>query len=190
MILVAGLGNPGPNYINTRHNIGFMLIDELLKEGDFAFVGSSKFKGELYKKGTTLLLKPLTFMNLSGLSLYEAVKFYKPERVVVVHDDLDLNFGAIRFKFGGSNAGHNGLKSIDEMIGTDYERVRLGISKPLLKQSVSNYVLGTFNEQERDHLGEFLTAAKNGVKELIKSDLKSASNKWTIKKGFSSETLC
>ena len=101
MILIAGLGNPAQKYADTRHNVGFMLIDEILKTGGFSELGASKFQGELFKKGSLLLLKPQTFMNLSGNSVKAVNDFYKPERIIVVHDDIDLDLGAVKFKKGG-----------------------------------------------------------------------------------------
>ena len=103
MILIAGLGNPAQKYADTRHNVGFMLIDEILKTGGFSELGSSKFQGELFKKGSLLLLKPQTFMNLSGNSVKAVNDFYKPERIIVVHDDIDLDLGAVKFKKGEPN---------------------------------------------------------------------------------------
>ncbi|MBR2918221.1 MAG: aminoacyl-tRNA hydrolase, partial [Campylobacter sp.] len=117
MTLVAGLGNIGKEYENTRHNVGFMLVDLILKDGGFSDVSSAKFQGELYKKGSLLLLKPSTYMNASGKSLKAVNDFYKPEHIIVVHDELDIAFGAMRFKHGGSSGGHNGIKSIDSLIG-------------------------------------------------------------------------
>ncbi|EOY0101659.1 aminoacyl-tRNA hydrolase, partial [Campylobacter coli] len=108
MILVVGLGNIGKEYEDTRHNVGFMLIDLLLKEGNFTNLTNSKFKGELFKMGSSLLLKPHTYMNNSGLSVKAVNDFYKCERIIVVHDDIDINLGALRFKRGGSSGGHNG----------------------------------------------------------------------------------
>ena len=100
MTLIAGLGNPGPKYENTRHNIGFMLID-LLKDSNFKDVSSAKFQGEVFKFNDIILLKPTTFMNLSGQSVKAVKDFYKPDRIIVIHDDLDLSFGAVKFKKGG-----------------------------------------------------------------------------------------
>ncbi|PSM52229.1 peptidyl-tRNA hydrolase [Campylobacter blaseri] len=178
MILVVGLGNIGKKYDLTRHNIGFMLIDKIIDDA-YIDITSSKFQGELYKKGSLLLLKPHTFMNLSGNSVKAVKDFYKPERIIVVHDDLDLNYGAVRFKKGGSSGGHNGIKSIDGLIGNDYERVRLGIGKS--SNSAIDHVLGKFNEDEKQYLEEFLTHSKKAVLELVKSDLATVRNSFTRK---------
>lgn len=178
MILVVGLGNPGAKYENTRHNMGFMVIDKL-KDENFTSVSADKFQGELYKKGSLLLLKPQTFMNLSGKSIKAVKDFYKPERIIVIHDDLDLAYGAMKFKNGGSNAGHNGLKSIDELIGTDYERVRIGIGND--KGNTINYVLGKFRGEEADDLDKILEYAVGAVKYLIQNDIISTAQKFNRK---------
>ncbi|MBR6953161.1 MAG: aminoacyl-tRNA hydrolase [Campylobacter sp.] len=214
MILIVGLGNPGDEYKNTRHNVGFMLIDELLSNGEFDALGSSKFKGELYKKGSLLLLKPQTFMNLSGNSVKAVKDFYKPERIIVIHDDIDLKFGAMKFKFGGSSGGHNGIKSIDNLIGNEYERIRIGVGRsenslpnsansansknsansplsqisnlsnlnlPNFKPNTANFVLSNFNANEKECLKEILKYAKNGLLELIKSNINEISAKFNTK---------
>lgn len=182
MTLIVGLGNPGVEYEKTRHNVGFLAIDELLKNQNFSDISNAKFKGKLYKISNNLFLKPQTFMNLSGLSVKAVKDFYKPEKIIVIHDDLDLPFGSLRFKFAGSSAGHNGIKSIDELIGANYFRVRIGISHPQ-KNSVKDYVLGRFDDEEK--LNEILQKAAVATKELIKTDdLAQISSKFTIKKGF------
>lgn len=200
MILIVGLGNPGDEYKNTRHNVGFMLIDELISGGGFDAVGSSKFKGELYKKGSLLLLKPQTFMNLSGNSVKAVKDFYKPERIIVIHDDIDLKFSAMKFKFGGSSGGHNGIKSIDNLIGNEYERVRIGVGRSenslnsvqilnsdnslnlgKFSSNTANFVLSNFNANEKECLKEILKYAKNGLLELIKSNINEISAKFNTK---------
>ncbi|MCD8213510.1 MAG: aminoacyl-tRNA hydrolase [Campylobacter sp.] len=179
MTLIVGLGNPTPKYENTRHNIGFMLIDAL-KNSNFTNVSSSKFQGELFKYSNLLLLKPTTFMNLSGNSVKAVNDFYKPERIIVIHDDLDLPFGAIKFKKGGSSGGHNGIKSIDNLIGNDYERVRIGIGR---NGNAVNFVLGEFNREEKERLTEILKYAAQATSELLKSDIDSVARNFTVKKG-------
>lgn len=178
MTLVVGLGNPGNEYLNTRHNVGFMLIDKLLQDDDYINISNNKFQGELYKKGSLLLLKPQTFMNLSGNSLKAVRDFYKPEKIIVIHDDIDLKFGAVRFKNGGSSGGHNGLKSIDSLIGSDYDRVRIGVGK---RQNVISHVLSDFSQDERERLEEILSHCKKSVLELIDKDIKFISDNYTLK---------
>ncbi|MBO7155018.1 MAG: aminoacyl-tRNA hydrolase [Campylobacter sp.] len=183
MILIAGLGNIGKEYENTRHNVGFMLVDLILKDGGFSDVSSAKFQGELYKKGSLLLLKPSTYMNASGKSLKAVNDFYKPERIIVVHDELDIAFGAMRFKHGGSSGGHNGIKSIDALIGNSYDRVRIGIGRSDKgERNVISYVLGEFDNSEMTQLNKILLHAKEAVLALANSgDIAAISSKFTLK---------
>lgn len=153
MRLIVGLGNPGSRYARNRHNIGFMAADAIARRHGFpAF--RSRFKGELSEgviaEEKRLLLKPQTFMNDSGESVLAAASFYKipPAEIVVLHDELDLRPGKLRVKRGGGSAGHNGLRSIDALIGPDYWRVRLGIGHPGVKELVYPYVLQNFPAEE------------------------------------------
>lgn len=180
MTLIAGLGNIGKEYENTRHNVGFMLIDLILKDGGYSDVSSAKFQGELYKNGSLLLLKPSTYMNSSGKSLKAVNDFYKPNHIIVIHDDLDIAFGAMRFKNGGSSGGHNGVKSIDSLIGNNYDRVRIGIGRS--DKSVIDYVLGKFDSSELEKLDGILAHAKEAVLALANSnDISAISSKFTLK---------
>jgi PTH1 family peptidyl-tRNA hydrolase len=170
MNLLVGLGNPGDKYKLTRHNIGFMLVDLLIDKLNPTKVSKSSFKGELYKAGNILLLKPQTFMNLSGESVTAVNNFYKCNDIIVLHDDLDLKFGGLKFKIGGSSGGHNGLKSIDSHIGNEYKRVRLGIGKPELKHQVVNHVLEDFKQEEFAKMDEFLEKASEASMQMLKDD--------------------
>ena len=181
-MLIVGLGNPGPNYESTRHNIGFMVIDELIKRQSAQKLSSSSFNGELFKFSNHFLLKPLTFMNLSGNSIVAVKNFYKIDEVVVIHDDLDLPFGTLRFKKGGGHGGHNGLKSTDEKITREYVRVRMGIGKPEHKGEVSSFVLSDFNKNEREHIGEWVSQTCEAIEYLLENSLEDVSSKYTIKK--------
>jgi len=181
-MLIVGLGNPGPNYEHTRHNIGFMVIDELRNRFNAHKLSSSNFNGELFKFSNHFLLKPLTFMNLSGNSIAHVKNFYKIDDVVVIHDDLDLPFGTLRFKKGGGHGGHNGLKSTDEKISREYIRVRLGIGKPLNKGEVSSYVLSDFSDKEKEHLGEWISNCCDSIEFLLENSMEDVSSKYAIKK--------
>ncbi|MFT7003821.1 MAG: PTH1 family peptidyl-tRNA hydrolase [Sulfurimonas sp.] len=181
-MLIVGLGNPGPTYAKNRHNIGFMVIDELILRNNAQKLSSSSFNGELFKFSNHFLLKPLTYMNLSGKSIAAVKKFYKIDEVVVIHDDLDLPFGALRFKRGGGHGGHNGLKSTDEMISRDYVRVRLGIGKPEHKGEVTSYVLGDFSKEESEHLSTLIPHTCDALEYLLKNSLEDVSSKYTVKK--------
>jgi len=180
-MLIVGLGNPGSDYENTRHNIGFMLIDEFIKRTPCTKLSSSSFSGELYKSKNHFLLKPLTYMNLSGESVVKVKNFYKIEDVVVIHDDLDLPFGALRFKKGGGHGGHNGLKSIDSHISKEYIRVRMGIGKPEYKGEVVSYVLGKFSSEQEKKLPEFLEHTCDAVEFLLTHSLEETRAKFTRK---------
>jgi len=153
MFLICGLGNPGKEYINTRHNVGFNLIDKISSYYNFYPLKKDNKKEVLkglINNHSCLLMKPLNFMNLSGQPVQEIMNFYKigKNKLYVIHDDIDLELGKIKFKLGGGNGGHNGLLSIDEMIGNEYYRLRIGIDHPGLKDMVSNYVLNKFNKEE------------------------------------------
>jgi len=182
-MLIVGLGNPGDDYEKTRHNIGFMVIDELIARHSASKLSSSSFEGELYKFQNHFLLKPLTYMNLSGNSVVKVKNFYKLEDVVVIHDDLDLPFGALRFKKGGGHGGHNGLKSIDSKIGKEYIRVRMGIGKPEHKGEVVSYVLGKFDTQDKKCLDEFIANTATAIDFLLMHSLEETRCKYS-KKGL------
>jgi PTH1 family peptidyl-tRNA hydrolase len=161
MHLLVGLGNPGAAYGRNRHNIGFMAADEIVRRHGFSG-WRNKFQG-LVAEGSVdgakiLLLKPQTFMNLSGQAVAEAARFHKiaPENVIVFYDELDLAPGKVRVKKGGGSGGHNGIKSIDQHFGPDYWRVRLGIGHPGDKRLVTPYVLGDFFTEERAWLEPLL----------------------------------
>ena len=153
MLLFVGLGNPTPDSENNRHNVGFKIIDSINKEFNLS-KQKPKFKGLLttgnINNKKVYAIKPLTFMNNSGICIRELIEYFKIEAqdIIVFHDDLDVEFGKIKAKFGGSNAGHNGIASIDKFIGKDYSRVRIGIGKPKNNIEVSDYVLQNFDEDE------------------------------------------
>lgn len=182
-MLIVGLGNPGSDYASTRHNIGFMVIEALISKLQATNVTSSSFLGECYKAKNHFLLKPLTYMNLSGNSVVKVKNFYKIDEVLVIHDDLDLPFGALRFKRGGGHGGHNGLKSIDANIGADYVRVRMGIGKPQHKGEVASYVLAAFAPNEQKELESWIEECANAVLFLLENDLTKTSERFA-KKGI------
>ena len=153
MLLFVGLGNPTPDSENNRHNIGFKIIDAINKKFTLS-KQKPKFKGLLttgnINSKKVYAIKPLTFMNNSGICIRELIEYFKidAENVIVFHDDLDIDFGKIKAKFAGSSAGHNGIESIDKFIGKDYSRVRIGIGKPNSKSNVTDHVLKDFDEEE------------------------------------------
>lgn len=174
MLLLVGLGNPGSEHRRQRHNVGFMAIDAIAERHNFQPF-RKRFQGEIAEgvlDGTkTLLLKPQTYMNLSGKSVGEAAHFYKlpPAQVVVAHDELDLAAGKIRMKLGGGHAGHNGLRSVDAAIGPNYRRLRIGIGHPG-KDLVLGYVLQNFHTDERVWLDPLLEAMAAEAGYLAKND--------------------
>lgn len=187
-MLIVGLGNPGAEYAQTRHNIGFMVIDELIKKFNASSVSSSSFLGECFKFENTrvslenhFLLKPMTYMNLSGNSVIKVKNFYKQDKVVVIHDDLDLPFGALRFKLGGGHGGHNGLKSLDANIGREYIRVRMGIGKPQHKGEVASYVLAKFTGEEQAHLSQWIDKTAKAVVSLLTNSMEDTSSQFSQK---------
>ncbi|KIN73570.1 aminoacyl-tRNA hydrolase [Sulfitobacter guttiformis] len=175
MKLIVGLGNPGAKYARNRHNIGFMAVEQIAADHDFA-PWKGKFQGSLAEGrfGSTraVLLRPETFMNKSGDSLVAAMRFYKiePQDVIVFHDELDLAPGKVKFKMGGGHAGHNGLRSIHSHLGADYGRVRLGIGHPGHKDRVAGYVLSDFAKSEADWLDDVLRGISDGAAHLAAGD--------------------
>jgi len=183
MTLFVGLGNPGASYENNRHNIGFKVIDKLVDHYGAINVSKMAFCGELYKSNNLLFLKPTTFMNLSGKSLQTVQNFYKVEidNIIVIHDDLDLPFGAVRFKKGGGNGGHNGLKSIDSMIGVEYIRVRMGIGKPIYKSQVADFVLHDFSEDESSVLDKWISHISKACQSIVTKPLEKIKSTYSLK---------
>ena len=176
-ILFVGLDNPGEKHKNNRHNVGFMALDCLSAFHKFGrsrtkFLGRTAM-GSLDDR-KLISFKPQTFMNESGRAVREASNFYKigPERIIVFHDELDLPFGQVRVKKGGGHAGHNGLKSIDENIGTDYFRIRIGISHPGEKEKVTGHVLGDLSKEDAETLQKILTSIAENISTLIDGDEK------------------
>ena len=172
MLILAGLGNPGPKYEHTRHNIGFMAVDAIARRWNFA-PWRSKFQGQA-TEGTigaerVILLKPQTFMNESGRSVGEALKFFKlePDALVVFHDELDLAPGRFRMKAGGGAAGHNGLRSIIAQVGPYYRRGRMGIGHPGHKDQVLGYVLSDFHKAEAQWLRALCDACAEAAPMLV-----------------------
>ncbi|MBT4696146.1 MAG: aminoacyl-tRNA hydrolase [Alphaproteobacteria bacterium] len=176
-MLFVGLGNPGEKHKNNRHNVGFMALDCLSSFHKFGrsrtkFLGRTSMGSIEDRK--LISFKPQTFMNESGRAVREASNFYKisPERIIVFHDELDLPFGEVRVKKGGSDAGHNGLKSIDENIGKDYYRIRIGISHPGDKDKVTNHVLGDLSKEDNEALDKILSSIAKNISILIDGDEK------------------
>ncbi|WP_416407276.1 aminoacyl-tRNA hydrolase [Agrobacterium rosae] len=192
MIIIAGLGNPGTQYASNRHNIGFMAVDALQRLPSFS-PWSKKFKAEISEGEIAgekvLLMKPLTFMNLSGESVGEAMRFYKVKTsdIIAIHDELDLVAGRARIKIGGGHGGHNGLKSIDAHCGKDYRRLRLGIGHPGDKDRVNGHVLGDFAKSDKVWLEPLIDAIADNVEMLVKGEDSQLMNKLALAVGVKSE---
>ena len=175
MQIFVGLGNPGANYAHNRHNIGFMALDQIAAENGFG-PWKSKFQGRMSEgrlgNEKVILLKPETFMNLSGQSVGEAMRFFKlePTDITVFHDELDLAPGKCRVKSGGGHAGHNGLRSLHQHIGANYHRVRLGIGHPGHKDAVAGYVLRDFAKADQNWLADLLDGIAGGAGKLAQAD--------------------
>ncbi|HUD29433.1 MAG TPA: aminoacyl-tRNA hydrolase [Novosphingobium sp.] len=173
--LWVGLGNPGPQYVFNRHNVGFMVADAIADIHGFGPV-QKKFQGWLQEGGIggdkILLLKPATFMNESGRAVGEAMRFFKLDlpALTVFHDELDLAPFKVKVKQGGGHAGHNGLRSIDQHLGADFRRVRLGIGHPGHKDRVTGYVLGNYAKAEMDPLADMLGAVAAEADRLANGD--------------------
>ena len=185
MRLFVGLGNPGQQYQMNRHNIGFMAVDEIASANSFG-PWRSKFQG-LFCEGRignqrVIILKPSTFMNLSGQSVGELARFYKisSQDITVFHDELDLTPGKCRFKLSGGHAGHNGLKSIHSHIGNNYKRIRLGIGHPGQKDLVSKYVLENFSKKEQQWLEKLLKKIADEAAHLANDDSEKFINKISL----------
>ena len=182
--LVAGLGNPGPGYAGNRHNAGFMVADVLAgrlrtsfkRDRSRAAVATGRLAG-----GPVTLAKPQTFMNLSGGPVASLRSFFKlpPERIVVVHDELDIPFGTIRLKLGGGDNGHNGLRSVTSALGTrDYFRVRVGIGRPPGRMDPADFVLHDFSAAEKKLVPELLERSADAVEALLERGLAAAQNEF------------
>ena len=184
MILVVGLGNPGFEYSQTRHNIGFMVLDKFLEKlGRTSFF--LKFNSEIYKSNSfnkeLLLVKPLTFVNRSGTSVSNIVSHYdiKTDEILVIHDDLDIDFGSIKLKCGGGTGGHNGLESIVEHLGgEDFNRLRFGIGRPPGKKDPAVFVLSGFRKAEIDELDFLIEKSISAIKDYIYFGIDHAMNEY------------
>jgi len=185
MQLLAGLGNPGAKYANNRHNVGFMAVDAIARRHSFS-PWSKKFQAEIAEGrlggDKVLLIKPQTFMNLSGQAVGEALRFYKldPAAVTVLYDEIDLAPGKIRIKVGGGSGGHNGIRSLDQHIGQNYRRVRIGVGHPGVKEMVHGHVLGDFSKADREWLDVLLDGIAGAADLLARGDDSGFMNRVTL----------
>ncbi len=187
MKIIAGLGNPGEQYRLTRHNMGFLVVDALADESGIA-IQKKKFEALLgdgrIAGNRVLLVKPQTFMNLSGHSIRQVTDFYQKtaDDLIVVHDDLDLPFGTVRVKVGGGDGGHKGLRSLIEHLGdANFTRVRLGIGKPPFREDVEHYVLQPCPKADLEQLAEAVRTACDAVREILGPGVQSAMNRFNTR---------
>jgi peptidyl-tRNA hydrolase, PTH1 family len=182
MLLLVGLGNPSPNNTNNRHNVGFLIIDAINAKFKLS-KQKPKFKGLLttgkIDEHKVFAIKPLTFMNSSGVAIKELIEYFKidPKNVFVFHDDMDIDIGKIKVKFGGSSAGHNGIESIDKNIGKHYSRIRIGIGRPKKNSTGADHVLDNFSSEEKESLDNITKNISESLSTLIKKDLDLFSSK-------------
>lgn len=185
MLLFAGLGNPGTKYADNRHNVGFMAADAIARRHSFS-PWSRKFQAEIAEGKIggerVLLIKPQTFMNLSGQAVGEALRFYKlgASAVTVFYDEIDLVAGKVRVKIGGGSGGHNGIRSLDQHISSAYRRVRIGVGHPGVKEMVHGHVLGDFGKTDREWLDVLLDAIADSAELLAKGDDSAFMNRITL----------
>ena len=179
---MVGLGNPNLNNINNRHNVGFSIIDAINQKFKLS-KQKPKFKGLLttgsIEEQKVYAIKPLTFMNSSGVCIKELIEYYKIDvkDVFVFHDDMDIDLGKVKTKFGGSSAGHNGIESIDKNIGKNYSRIRIGIGRPQKNSTGADYVLDNFSNEEKDNMQEVAKNIIESLSILINKDLDLFSSK-------------
>ena len=182
MMLLVGLGNPNPNNSNNRHNVGFLVIDAINQKFKLS-KQKPKFKGLLttgkIKEQKVYAIKPLTFMNSSGICIKELIEYFKIDvkNVFVFHDDMDIDLGKIKAKFGGSSAGHNGIESIDKNIGKLYSRIRIGIGRPKDNSTGADHVLDNFSKDEKKSIDEVTNNIIESMSALISKDLDLFSSK-------------
>ena len=183
MHLIVGLGNIGEKYQLTRHNVGFLVIDEITKNLNTSNINNPNFQSTLLKSGYNLFSEPTTYMNNSGIAVHSIKEYYKIdlENIIVIHDDLDLPFGTVKFKIGGGHGGHNGLRSLDAHITKEYIRVRIGIGKPADKTDVANYVLNNFSKEELNKLTDIITHTIKAIEALKTEDIDQVKSKFTLK---------
>ena len=185
MIVICGLGNPGRKYTDARHNVGFTFLDKIKVKYKFNIFKKSKsaevFSGKIKRK-KCYLLKPLTYMNLSGTPIASFLQYYKIpiKNLTVVHDDLDLSPGKVRVKAGGGSAGHNGLRSLDSHIGREYRRIRIGIGHPVDNTEVSDFVLSDFAKDDRSWLDKLIPALVEAIPFVLRGDGAGFTNKVSL----------
>lgn len=185
--LIAGLGNPGDKYKSNRHNVGFQIVDTYLtyfSQNKFIDKFDSEYTSINFKENKLHILKPKIFMNESGKAINKCISFYKIplENLIVIYDEMDLSPGDVRIKFGGGSAGHNGVKSIINCLGSEkFTRIRIGIGKPINKEKINSYVLSNFSNNELNLFNEIKTNIKYIIEDIVSEGLPFAMNKFNSK---------
>lgn len=190
MFLIVGLGNPGRQYEATRHNVGFMAVDFLSDRYNFLWSNKSKFNSDLAEGSAlgikVILCKPTTYMNLSGQAVQSIASYYKIpfNKITIIHDDIDLELGKIRYKTGGGSGGHNGIKSIDQMLGTnEYSRIRIGVGRPQNdKIDTADFVLQNFLNDEEKIIEDKLSFLSNNIELLLQGEIEKFKAKIALPK--------
>lgn len=183
-MLIAGLGNPGHKYDNTRHNVGFMALDYFCKTYNLTFTNNKNLESQVAFHQDSIFAKPQTYMNLSGNAIQKIVAMYSIDRILIIHDDLDLEMGVIKTKFAGSSGGHNGLKSIDEQLSNNYFRLRIGIGRPSksIDTNIIDYVLGKFSSNIMDNISNIFCVTNNIIEAFVNNEtLVSIQNKYNTR---------
>lgn len=182
--LLVGLGNPGQQYEKTRHNVGFLFLEELVSELGCVWINEPKYQGSFSECGIAgrkvMLLKPDTFMNRSGLSVEKITRYYKlaPEEILVIHDDLDFDVGVVKLKKDGGHAGHNGLKDIIAHLGSkDFYRLRIGIGRPAMGRSVADFVLSPPSKNEWKLIASSFSLSRSFINQIVAGDIAAVMNK-------------
>jgi len=180
MYLIVGLGNPGKQYAETRHNVGFMALDYLADKNNLTFT-DSKWKASIAKAvawdESVILLKPATFMNLSGMAVTQAVHYYKiqTDNIIIIHDDLDMDFGRVKIVSGGGDGGHKGIRSIIEHLGTkNFSRIKIGIGRPPGPVLPEKYVLGKFDSDEKEIVEQKMSVLHEGIRIFLQQGIAAA----------------
>lgn len=187
MRVIAGLGNPGRRYDKTRHNVGFLVIERLAERWVFESINRSQFGAHtgdgMIARDRTLLLRPQGFMNASGQPIATAVGFHRvsPRELIVIHDDMDIPFGAVRCKIGGGHGGHNGLRDISRVLGPEYIRVRVGVGRPPEGWAPADFVLGKWSASEEQALAELIDAAADAAESILRDGTEAAMNRFNVR---------
>jgi PTH1 family peptidyl-tRNA hydrolase len=176
VFLVVGIGNIGPDYVKTRHNVGFVLADKFCNYLNLSFSYRANIFSSCAIGKKVILIKPATWVNLSGKAVEQAVSVFSPEEIIVIHDDMDIPLGNLKIKKGGGDGGHKGVRSVIQHIGEDFIRIRIGIGKP--NGDIVKYVLGEFTKEEKIVIEQVIETAIHAILDIVENGLSYAMNKY------------